>query len=193
MGREFELKYSATEQIQDAVAEKYGDFHSITMETTYFDTLGGDLAAQRITLRRRMENGVSVCTVKTPLPDGGKGEWEICWQEPATMVEELCKQGAPQQLLAWTKNGIVPICGARFTRRAKTIELPGGSVELALDRGILLGGDRQEALCELEVELKSGEDRVALDFAAQIAEEFNLQPEPRSKFRRAQLLAKGEK
>ena len=193
MGREFELKYAITEQIQDAVAEKYGDFHTITMETTYFDTPNGDLAERRITLRRRMENGVSVCTVKTPLPDGGKGEWEICWQEPTTMVAELCKHGAPEQLLAWTEGGIVPVCGARFTRRAKTIDLPGGSVELALDRGILLGGDRQEALCELEVELKSGEDQVALDFAAQIAAEFDLRPEPRSKFRRAQLLAKGEK
>ena len=193
MGREFELKYAATEQIQEAVAAKYSDFHTITMETTYFDTPHGDLAARRITLRRRMENGVSVCTVKTPLPDGGKGEWEICWQEPATMVEQLCKHGAPEQLLSWTKNGIVPICGARFTRRAKTIDLPGGSVELALDRGVLLGGDHQEELCELEVELKSGEDQVALDFAAQIAAEFQLQAEPRSKFRRAQLLAKGEK
>ena len=57
MGREFELKYAATEQIQEAVAAKYGDFHTITMETTYFDTPHGDLAAQRITLRRRMENG----------------------------------------------------------------------------------------------------------------------------------------
>ena len=42
------------------------------------------------------------------------------------------------------------------------------------------------------LELKSGDDAVAEAFAAQIAKEFDLKPERRSKFRRAQLLAKGE-
>lgn len=192
MGREFELKFAATAQIHQAVEEKYGDFQEITMETTYFDTPDGALAARRVTLRQRMENGICVCTVKTPLPQGGKGEWELQWQDASTMVEKLCQIGAPRELLAWTAPGIEPICGARFVRKAKTIDCPGGSVELALDRGILLGGGRQIPLCELEVELKSGDDTVAIDFAAQIAAEFDLKPENLSKFRRAQLLSKGE-
>ena len=192
MGREFELKFAATAQIHQAVEAKYGPFETITMETTYFDTPDGALAARFVTLRQRLENGVRVCTVKTPLADGGKGEWEICWDDPATMVEKLCQAGAPDALLDWTKDGIVAICGARFTRRAKTIACPGGSVELALDAGVLLGGGREIPLCELEVELKSGDDAVAEVFATQIAAEFDLKPERRSKFRRAQLLAKGE-
>ena len=40
--------------------------------------------------------------------------------------------------------------------------------------------------------LKSGEDAVAEAFAAQLAAEFDLKIERRSKFRRAQLLVKGE-
>lgn len=192
MGREFELKYRATEEILTAVAEKYGDFTPISMETTYFDTPDGALAARHITLRRRMENGASVCTVKTPLPDGSRGEWEISWNQPETMVAQLCAAGAPEELSELTKDGIVPVCGAKFTRLATAIELPGSEVELALDRGVLTGGGREIPLCELEVELKSGADAPAAAFAEAIAAEFGLHPESESKFRRAQKLAKGE-
>ena len=191
MGREFELKYSATDDILKVVEKKYGGFTPISMETTYFDTPDGALAARHITLRRRMENGVSVCTVKTPLPDGSRGEWEILWQEPMTMAAALCDAGAPKELEALTGSGIIPVCGAKFTRLAKTVEAEGCQVEIALDRGILTGGGREEPLCELEVELKSGDETKAEEFARALAAEFGLRPENRSKFKRAQALAKG--
>ena len=192
MGREFELKYRATEEIQEAVAAKYGPWHQIAMQTTYFDTPDGALSARHITLRQRLENGSRVCTVKTPLPDGSRGEWELVWDDPETMVPELCKLGAPKELLLLTGSGITAVCGARFSRRACTVEGDGWALEIALDRGILTGGSRQIPLCELEVELKSGDDAAAVAFAQALAAQYGLQPEPRSKFRRAQALAKGE-
>ena len=190
MGREFELKFAATEEKQALIAEKYGPFREISMETTYFDTPDGALQQRHITLRRRMENGVSVCTVKTPHADGGRGEWELQWNDPATMVSELCKLGAPAELLEWTAAGIAPVCGAKFLRKARTLEVPGGEVELALDKGILMGGGKQIPLCEVEVELKSGDDSAATLFAQIIASEFSLERERKSKFRRAQQLAR---
>lgn len=192
MGREFELKYQITTEMLATVVAQYGPFREISMETTYYDTPEGALAGRHITLRRRMEGSISVCTVKTPLPDGSRGEWELEWQQPETMVEELCKLGAPEELKNLTAVGIVPVCGARFTRLAKTIEGPDWAVELALDQGVLLGGGRQMPLQELEVELKSGSDAAAIAFAAQLSEEFQLQPQVHSKFRRAQRLANGE-
>lgn len=192
MGREFELKFGATEEILSAVAEKYGPFAPISMETTYYDTPDAALSHRHITLRRRMENGLSVCTVKTPLADGSRGEWECHWEDPDTMVEELCKLGAPQELLHLTAGGITPVCGARFQRLARTVEGKDWSAEIALDRGILMGGGREIPLCELEVELKSGEDEKILAFAKALAAEYELQPQKESKFRRAQRLAKGE-
>ena len=191
MGREFELKYGATEEILKAVEKKYGGFTPISMETTYYDTPERTLAARHMTLRRRMENGVSVCTVKTPLADGSRGEWEILWQEPMTMTAALCDAGAPKELAEWTRGGIVPVCGARFTRLARTIDAEGCAVEIALDRGVLTGGGREAILCELEVELKSGDEAKAEKFAQALAAEFGLRPENRSKFKRAQALAEG--
>lgn len=192
MGREFELKFAATAEVQTLIAEKYGEFERISMETTYFDTPERILSRLHVTLRRRMENNISVCTVKVGQADGSKGEWEVEWDDPTTMVQELCKQGAPQSLEIFTAGGIIPICGAKFTRLAKTLTLPNGSVELALDEGILLGGTRRMPLCEVEVELKSGPDQVAIDFAADLAQEFSLHPEKCSKFQRAKQLAEGE-
>lgn len=192
MGREYELKFAAAVEVQAAIEEKYGPFRPITMESAYYDTADGVLAQRHVTLRQRRENGVAVCTVKTPLPDGSRGEWELEWDTPETMVEELCKLGAPAELLALTANGIREVCGARFTRRAASIALEHGVVELALDHGVLTGGGKELPLCEVEVELKEGPDAVASDFAAMLAEEFGLRPEHRSKFRRAQLLAEQE-
>ena len=192
MGRELEVKFKADAAIQAAIAGEYGPFRVIEMETTYYDTPQGTLSDRHITLRRRMENGVSVCTVKTPLADGSRGEWEVEWDKPETMVGALCAAGAPAELKALTEGGIIAVCGAKFTRRAADICLDGGTAELALDRGILIGGSRQMQLCEVEVELKSGSDEATLAFARQLAARFGLQEQPHSKFRRAMGLATGE-
>ena len=192
MGREFELKYAATPQVQSAIRQSYGPWHEIRMETTYFDTPEGALSARRITLRLRKENDDTICTVKTPLPDGSKSEWECAATDIQTGIRNLVSLGAPAEILEWTKGGVIPRCGARFTRLAALVATADGTAELALDAGILLGGDRQMGLCEVEVELKSGSDTAAVAFAQTLATTYDLRPERKSKFRRAMDLATGE-
>ena len=192
MGREFELKYSASSEAFASLGAKWEDFTVIQMETTYFDTPDSALSQRHITLRRRMENGISVCTVKTPDGTHGRGEWELECDDIQTAIPMLCKLGASEELLALTKTGLQISCGARFTRRAKLIELAGCTVELALDEGVLMGGGRELPLREVEVELKSGPETVAIAFAQALANMYGLVPEKNSKFARAQKLAKGE-
>ena len=192
MGIEFELKYRATPELQELLLAQFGGQpRTIAMETTYYDTPEGLLSARRITLRRRMENGLSVCTVKTPAANGAKGEWECLRDCIEESVPELCKLGAPEYLPALTAGGLVPVCGARFTRRALDIETPAFTAELAIDRGILLGGGREIPLCEIELELKSGDAQAMTAYMEALAGEFGLSPEPLSKFRRAKSLAEG--
>ena len=74
MGREFELKYRATPEQLSAIREKFGPFTEIAMNTVYYDTPDGALRPRHWTLRRRMENGTPVCTLKIPGTDGGRGE-----------------------------------------------------------------------------------------------------------------------
>ena len=189
MGREFELKFRADAETIALIREKYGIFTSISMETTYYDTFDLKLAMHRWTLRRRMENGVSVCTFKRPHKDGGRGEWEVECPNIMEGILALCKAGADEELLRVTAGGLMEVCGARFTRLAKTLEIPGGTVELALDQGVLLGKGKELPLAEMEVELKEGTDEAAVAFAKALAEEFSLVPEEKSKFVRAMALA----
>lgn len=186
MGIEFELKYTATAAAQDGILDQVrGVWQTISMETTYYDTPSGSLSQRRCTLRHRLENGKHVCTVKTPLGDTARGEWETESDSIASAIPELCKLGAPADLEALTAEGLREVCGARFTRKACTTQFGSALVEIALDRGILFSGSREIPLCELEVELKSGSREDAVAFARVLAKKYGLEPQPKSKFRRA--------
>ena len=193
MGIEFELKFSASPEQQADIASAFPlEYHTVEMETTYFDTADHRLSDRHITLRHRKENGVSVCTVKTPASGYGRGEWECECDEIQQAVPKLCGLGAPRELLLLTVEGVEPVCGAKFTRRCGLLTYKGAQLELALDRGILSGGGKQAALCEVEVELKEGQPDAAMEFAEKLAERFELKPQHKSKFRRALALARGE-
>ncbi|MBR2889049.1 MAG: CYTH domain-containing protein [Oscillospiraceae bacterium] len=192
MGIEFELKYRADAGAQRALLAHVGaDARVIAMETTYYDTPDRLLSARKITLRRRMENERSVCTVKTPAGNGDRGEWEFLSPDITAAVPELCKLGAPEYLILFCAQGLEPVCGARFTRRAVDIVTADFAAELALDSGLLLGGGREIPLCEVELELKSGSRAAMIAYMEDLAGRFGLVPEKKSKFRRAMDLAEG--
>ena len=193
MATEFELKYAATAAQLDGIrAAVPGEYHSISMETTYYDTPGRALSARKWTLRRRLENGVSVCTLKTPAGGLGRYEWELEQDSIQAAIPELCKLSNLDDLAEMTAGGVSPVCGARFTRLAGLIDAPGCTVELALDDGFLLGGGKEQPLCEVEVELKAGSEDAAAAFAMVLAQEYGLRPETRSKIARAMALAQAE-
>jgi inorganic triphosphatase YgiF len=192
MGIEYEWKFRATPaQLSAAEAAVTGQTRYFQMHTIYYDTPSGRLSARRYTLRRRMENSDSICALKTPDEDGRR-EWEVKCDRIEDAIDLLCKLGAPEALRSLTDEGLVALCGAKFTRIARTVSLPDCTVELALDRGCLTGGGREVPLCEVEVELKSGTPQAAAAYAARLAVLYGLQPEKGSKFRRALALAKGE-
>lgn len=192
MATEYELKFKADPEKIDRIDRAFcGDRQVIAMETTYFDTPSGAMSARKFTLRTRLENGVSVCTLKTPAGTA-RNEWETECEDIEKAIPLFLRMGCPEEISRLAEEGLRPICGARFTRIAKTVILEGGTVELALDRGYLTGGGREVPLCEVEVELKSGSEAVCDQFAAALAAEFGLQTEKKSKFRRALELYKGE-
>lgn len=188
MAREFELKYQASPEILEKVREEYPSFAEISMETTYYDTSAGDLKELRWTLRRRMENGRSVCSLKTPGDFIRRGEWEVEETDLKRAIPALLSLGAPAELGDHAAKGLAPVCGARFTRRAALLTLEDGTVELALDQGVFLGKTREVPFSEIEVELKSGKEEAALAFGAKLAEKYHLTPECRGKVERAMAL-----
>lgn len=190
MGREFELKYRADLAAIAAIQKAYGNFATTEMETTYYDTFDLKLTFHHWTLRRRMENGVAVCTFKSPADNGGRNEWEVECDSILQGIMQLCQKGAPWELMRTTAGGVLPFCGAKFTRLSRLLTLEDGTiVELALDEGILTGGNNRQSFAEVEVELKEGSEGSAVRFAESLAAEFALIPEPEAKVVRARKLA----
>ncbi len=189
MGREFELKYRATGEQLESIEAFCEGFREIRMETTYYDTENRDFSSRRYSLRLRKENGEPVCNLKIPLDAFSRGEWECREADIAAGAEILARISGVKELEALAQQPLFPLCGARFTRKAVTLPSGDGAVELALDRGVLLGGGKELPFAEVEVELKQGRDEDAVAFAAELAARFGLTPEPKSKLRRALALA----
>ena len=186
MGAEYERKYRATVPLLEEIRKSFsGDEPLFSMETTYYDAPDKALSDRWYTLRCRKENDRSVCTLKAPVSQRGRGEWDVLCDNIEAAIPELCKLGAPKNLILLTRNGVQPVCGAKFTRIAKTLILEDCTVELALDKGILFGGGKEMPLCEVEVELKEGTPDACVAFAKELAGRFGLKREQKSKFRRA--------
>ncbi len=183
MATELEWKFAATENAYSSLQKRYeGTLFPIQMETTYYDTPDKVFSSRHCTLRTRLENGKCNCTLKTPARKG-RAEWEVEMDSIREAAPVLCKLAdlpVPESL--------VPVCGAKFTRLAATLQLENATVELALDKGKLLGGGKELPLLEVEVEYKSGEETTAEAFAFALAKEYALIPEHKSKFKRAMEL-----
>ena len=193
MGIEFELKFRVTpEQLAAIGRDISAPEQRFQMHTTYYDTPEGALSDRFYTLRCRLENGVGLCTFKYPAGELDRGEVELPCENIREAIPELCKLSGVEELACLTAAGVVAVCGANFTRIAKTLVLEDCTVELALDQGSLYGADKTVPLCEVEVELKAGSRQAAIAYAAALAFRYGLEQEQTSKFRRALALARGE-
>lgn len=192
---EFELKYAVDQDsLLDRILEDPAisgrmlePVRTIPMETTYFDTEDHSLTERRWTLRCRMEGGTPVVTLKTPsaIP-GARNEWETEGRDVLAAIPALIALGAPESLQEISS--VSPICGAAFIRRAVLLQLEHCTAELALDLGHLFRGHRSTPLCEMELELKSGNPAAMLVLGKELALTYNLREEAKSKFFRASRL-----
>ena len=123
MGREFELKYRTDSDTLDQISSRSGPFDTISMETDYYDTPEGALHERHWMLRRRLENGAAVCTLKTPLPDGSRGEWEVSAPSIEAALPLLLAAGCPGELEELARSGLLLWCG-RFMPQILSWSLP---------------------------------------------------------------------
>lgn len=164
-------------------------------ENRYYDTADGRLAAARYGLRVRRVGGRALVTLKGPTVSEGDGlhrraEHEFPGEspDPATWPPGEARELA----LALTGGApLVPTVAVSTERRIRHVERGGLVVaELALDRGLLRGGRREQAFTELEIELLPGGDLADIRaIAAELAHLIAIEPEPRSKLQRAAALA----
>ena len=137
-------------------------------------------------LRGEQSVGTALCRPSPAADPHLRSEWETEAADLASALPKLAALGAP---VPPADTSLQVLCRADFIRRAVLLRLDDGSTaELALDLGTLSGATRSLPLCELELELKSGEPAAARAFAEALAARFSLRPEPLSKFARASAL-----
>lgn len=167
------------------------------LTATYYDTPALDLWQGRIALRVRREGARWVQTVK----GGGSAasgvhrrlEIEALLAGPQPDLSGLPRHAVTRVLRSRkVAKAVVPVFHTAITRSLRLLEpAPGVLIEAAIDRGTVRSGRRRTAICEIELELKSGPVTALFDLALQLAGQVPLALEHRSKAQRGYALFRG--
>ncbi len=164
------------------------------LDNIYFDTPERALASARIGLRLRKDGRQWLQTVKS----GGTAQAglhrrdEIEFAVAGRSLEWTPLEGTQfLTLLEPVKAQLVPQFRTRFTRDIRLLRGPtGAEIELAIDQGEIIAGTRREAICELELELKSGNADDLFHLALMLADRHRLVLDNRSKAERGDALSR---
>ncbi|WP_395335436.1 CHAD domain-containing protein [Novosphingobium sp. BL-8H] len=164
---EEELKLELTPDGADAL-EGAGLFAStptaVRQESVYFDTPGHDLSQAGLALRIRRSGKRRVQTVKADRSAAGmlvRSEWE---QEVSGDRPVIDGDTPVAALLGDRAALLAPVFTVENARR---VWMQDG-VEVALDRGRIIAGDRSTPICEVELERKGGDLAGLYDLARRI-------------------------
>jgi len=177
------------------------------VENDYFDTPALDLQRRGMELRLRRAGGRAWQTLKVvrraasgQRAPGGLhrlDEWEAPLAGPALAGPSLdvpalvawlppgATAAAEQLLVAATQPGFEVQVSTRFRRTTwSLLSAHGDLVELALDIGEVRAGGQTLPLCEVELELKRGEESALFELAHALQAGLPLRPEMRGKAER---------
>ncbi|HEX4080766.1 MAG TPA: CYTH and CHAD domain-containing protein [Rhizomicrobium sp.] len=138
--------------------------------STYFDTDGLVLHRHGYSLRIREAGGELVQTLKKAPSDGAvheRNEWEWKLSQRRLALRPLDRAIAADAELNGGLRGATSKFVTEIQRRRFDIRLDSSRVEAAIDEGVVRVGDREEPVCEVELEIKDGPPgpayRLALD------------------------------
>ncbi|MBB3772533.1 inorganic triphosphatase YgiF [Angulomicrobium tetraedrale] len=199
-GREVELKLltdPATLQrlLTAAVVTRNATSKGVVrrLEATYYDTPDARIARQGASLRVRRSGKQFVQTLKLA-PEGSplqRREMEARVPDIALQLDALplSDLGAPFATLPGTE--LAPVFTTKIRRHIQVVEFGGAVIEVAFDEGTLSAGEKTEAVCEIELELKAGEAGALYELALSLLEQGPVRIGPQSKAERGYALAFG--
>ncbi|MBN7774618.1 CYTH domain-containing protein [Clostridium aminobutyricum] len=169
----------------------------VFMKAAYFDTEDFVLSRNDIALRVRMEGTRIVATLKWR----GKNEGGLHTREELNVpvTDEACFIAPDPQLFKESEIGqeVIALIGFKklhsiletnFLRSRFRIDSGEGIMEVSIDTGEIITSRGTEPICELEIELFSGEERALEAVTHKVAEKYDLTPETRSKYARGLAL-----
>jgi inorganic triphosphatase YgiF len=158
----------------------------------YFDTAKFDLMRRGMALRLRRVNNRWIQTLKAETQSVGaltnRPEWEVTVTDGKHPDFSALPPVALDLLAGIKLKRIMPVFTTEFQRTTWQIEDEQTQAEVALDSGKIYTDDASSNICEVEIELKSGNPEFLFDVAIQLLEHAPLQVEPRSKAERGYIL-----
>lgn len=197
--QEIELKLQLPPQQAAAFLKRMARRRCMPVEqdlvTLYFDTPDFALSAQGVALRVRRAGRRWLQTLKTEGERQGGLSRRIEF-EMAVRKGELDWSRFPPEARAYVpealRDAVVPVFETRFHRTAWLLKgQRGAQIEVALDVGEVVSGERRQPLCEIELELKSGQPDALFALALEWAGGFGCLPFDVSKAERGVRLAHG--
>ncbi|MDO3723201.1 CYTH domain-containing protein [Marinobacter sp. chi1] len=139
---------------------------------TYFDTPAAELNRRRAALRIRQAGDRYIQTLKTQgdFVDGAhrRQEWE--WPVPGPSLDfDLLGETPLASDIDLT--ALKPIFETNFERRIVMLDDGAAVIECAVDIGEITSGSDALPLCEVEFELKSGDEKRLLHWVGKLAEQ----------------------
>ena len=170
----------------------------LQLHNIYFDTPEQRLHQERVALRLRRVGSDAKPTWLQTLKMGGRsdsalsqrGEWEVA--VPGAELARQALDATPWSVMDPDGNvfaALSPCFVTTFERTSWSVRKQGGSVvEVSLDIGQVVAGDKRTALCELELELIAGQPAALFAVAQQIARTLAVLPLNSSKAERGYAL-----
>ena len=164
---------------------------------TYYDTPDRRLQRKRLAVRYRQKGQEWLLTVKSDAPSPGglaqRREWEVPG-EPGAFDFAHVDNPKLRRFLEEATPELAPLFTTDFTRSLWLLTPHEGSrIEVALDRGTIVTGERKESICEVELELLEGEVADLFVAALALQADLPLHPEGASKAERGYRLASEHK
>jgi triphosphatase len=155
---------------------------------TYYDTADQRLRRERVIVRHGRKGTTSLSSIRREsLPEGrpaGHGEWELVGT-PGELDFSQVKDGTLRHLLESVRTELRPAFTASFTRSAWLLApREDVRIELALDRGWIEAEGRRQAICEIRLELLSGDVADLFSTASELQTDLSLHPQATSKLLR---------
>ncbi|KJY76054.1 adenylate cyclase [Vibrio coralliilyticus] len=202
METEIELKFFVSPDFSNTLRNKISQTkvlqHSCReLGNTYFDTPDNWLRQHDIGLRIRRFDDVYVQTVKTSgrvvagLHQRPEFNAEHDSNNPLLSLHpsDIWPTGKDTETL---QSELTPLFSTNFTREQWLIAMPDGSqIEVAFDQGKVEAGDKEDPICEVELELKSGQTDALFTLARSFSEEGGMRLGNLSKAAKGYRLASG--
>lgn len=164
--------------------------HPVTIKqlrNTYFDTAELDLLQRKIGLRIRYLEQHRLQTLKTSGQSIGglhqRQEWEVAVDSDTPDLSKI-----PESLSLQLSSPLLPLFTTDFKRMQWEMQYGDSLIELVLDQGKIATDQATIPLCEIELELKSGNPTALYELALNLLDHVPLQLENRSKAARGYQL-----